>query len=270
MSSSRRIDSTRSNQDDASRRRTRSLSPPPPRRLHDNDGNDHGNVGVTPAPKRRKSKRNLFSSCDEILNLPKKWWCSGCNHYKDFGTKPRDEYTTSKYECYKAWTRKEDAVPKIRMEHWKGITNYIANDLEIALGGLVEDDKVEANVRQEETTTTPLEPPAVTPAEREVRMELNTFRSYGKEHNYWIPYTHKIAHADHNKRWENEVGLLARVRHKLQRVLVLHNKQRIFGNSVWHCHGICTSACLVRSTVFDASVYDGILLRHGFVLQCQH
>ena len=202
---------------DGNRRRTRSLSPLPPRRLHDATNNGTVNVGATHAAKRRKSKRNLFSTCDGILNLPRKLHCSGCNHFMDFGTKPRDEYTSYKCQCYKAWTKKAADVPKIRLEHWKGVTNYIEKELEIALESLIEeeeqvDNNVEAPQLEETTTTTP----AVTPAGREVRMELNAFWSYGKQCECWIPHTHKIVNSAHNKRWENEVNLLARVRSKIQ------------------------------------------------------
>jgi len=188
----------------------------PPRRLDDNDNNDPAHTAVTPAPKRRKSLRNLFDTCEEITGLEREHCCSGCIHFKDFGTKPRTAYSSEKYKCYQVWKRKK--VPPNKQKHRGAVCYYIENKLEIAIEALQKEDMEiqNADAPEAETTTTTTAATTISPPETEIRMLENTFRSYGKSHTFWLPHTHKIVHRDHNKRIENDSEMLARVIGKIQ------------------------------------------------------
>jgi len=210
ISMSNRVD-LKQNDDGKRRHATRSLSPLPPRRLTDDNGN-------TPAPKRSRTSLRKFTKeikhCTDLIGIDQSFLCAGCARWEQSRKlKPREEMLTRELQCLQVW--KMENVPKRYEKHYNNVTSYIETVHEINRTMLIE------QVAEETTTTTTAPPPepepaTVTPPETEMRMLLNKLRSYGKEHECWIPHTHKIVHCDHNKQIENNSVLLAKVVHKLQ------------------------------------------------------
>jgi len=215
-------------QDGKRRRSSRSVSPMPPRCLDDNIN--------TPAFKRtRTSPRFLFDTCDDISGLPPEFRCSGCVHYKDYGTKPRNQCTTDKCKCWKAWTRDEADVPNIKRPHCNKIMGFINHHMQIDSSALKVTETPKPQQQQQDAATrmeidvTPSPPQPVPQAE--VELIEKKIRSNGQEFTFNIPSTHRIVHKDHLKRWYNDSRTLRRVRAKMQSMQ--YSTCSIFSQGLW-------------------------------------
>ena len=254
--------SNRSNHDDGARRATRrSVSPLPPRRLTDDNGD-------TPAPKLGRASLRKFTAeinyCCDLKGINHSFKCAGCARWDESKKiKPRDEIKTREHQCLQVW--KLQKVPKRFQKHYDSITGYIETAYRIHRAALVEEPPLPTTT----TAATPSPPTTttttVTPAEPVIRMELNTFQSYGKKFEYWIPHTHKIVNASHNKRWENDSIQLAKVVHKLQSSCFTTNSvfsQTLFSLAMASAPALALSAAQhLIPLCFMAFIYDTELFR---------
>ena len=200
----------------------RSLSPIVARRL-DND---------VPSPDKKRlrtSPRFLFDTCCDINNLPLKLRCFGCVHFDDFGTKPRGEYTSRKYQCYKAWERDEKTIENRMQPHYNGVIDFIEKQMQIdpaALKKPAVTPKPMPKPTTNDNDVTPSPPPVP-----QVELITTTIRSNGQEFTFHIPSSHRIVHKDHLKRWHNDSRKLQHVRAKIQSLQYSTNS--IFVQSLW-------------------------------------
>jgi len=227
------------NKDDGKRRSARRISI-----SHTND-NDGDGVTHTPMAKRLRFSPRNFKYCTDINLLPKKNQCSGCIAFQDYGSKPRGEHTTKKYQCYQAWKMDANTVPQCMQAHVVAVQNHIENNLRIDIKSLEEDSPVviiEANSTpdQQPTTTTPLAvvEPTPTSQKRNITYELNEIYSQGQRFEFNVPSTHKIVHKNFVSRMEKDSQILWNVRLKLQQNQ--HYTDSVFGQSMW---SIAMAAC---------------------------
>ena len=216
--------------DGGSRRNARrSVSPIPPRCL-DNATND------APSPERKRvrvSPRNLFTTCSEINKLDPKLRCSACVHFKDYGTKPRNQCTTVKCQCYQALERDEKTVEKQMLILYNGIMDHINKNVALDPSALKKQLNTPLPTPKLKTTTTTDDNGSASspPPLKEVELIEKTTSSNGQEFTFQIPSTHRIVHKNHLKRWHNDSRKLQRVRSKLQSVQC--STQSIFSQALW-------------------------------------
>jgi len=169
--------------DDTRRRSSRTVSPMPPRRL-DNANND----ARSPEKKKlRVSPRLRFKNCCDINGLDRKLCCSGCIHFKDFGSKPRNEHSSSKCQCYKAWERDEKTIEKRMQSHFEGVMAYINHHMNIDPSVLKKVNTPKPPAKPKESSdngVTPSPPQPEPEREQEVEMISNEDNSEQRKRIY--------------------------------------------------------------------------------------
>jgi len=173
--------------------------------------------------KRRVSSRN-FQHCQDIDNLDKKHFCSGCVRWEESSKKkPRVETKTREMQCYQVWKRTIDEVKPAKMKHWMDIQNHLTNELHINVDSLKEivDESTTTTVENASNTATndndnsgPAETPK--PVCRNVTWVANEFWCEGGFLSILVPSTHQIEHGKDVGRWRNGYDIYMRIRKKLQ------------------------------------------------------
>jgi len=194
--------------EDDRKRRSRRISTSP---TNDNDGGD------APVAKKLRFSPHNFKHCTDIAKLPIGTHCSGCVACKDFGTKARQQHTTKKHNCFKAWTKNADKATPAMAAHVLAVQEHIENHLHIAVSSIQEGD-VPSTLPTPATPapmTAPVSPAEPTPT-RNIDYKMNPVHSQGRCFEFNIPNSHTIAHKGHLAQLENEREMLNSMRSKFQ------------------------------------------------------
>ena len=201
---------------------------------NNDENNDTSAVADTPVAKRLRFSPRNFKYCADITGLPDEYRCSGCVAFKDFGTKERDQYTTKKYACFKAWTKNADDVRPTMMSHVLAIHDFIESELHVSVEAMrvVEDAPInESPMTTATTTPSTVTPSMTTPRKRNISYETNPVHSQGQYFEFDIPATHKVVHKGYLSRLERESEILYDLRSKLQQKQ--YQTDSIFTQNLW-------------------------------------